>query len=93
MSISSSKQDLFAAQSTPDAVDLGSINEAQELEILLADHSIVQEQQLSRQEVLQCIVCNKRIPKARRAAILGVQTCIKDQAKIDNNEINLADYL
>ena len=93
MSISSSKQDLFAVQSTPDAVDLGSINEAQEIEILLADHFIAHEQRLARYEVLKCIVCNKRIPKARRDAVPGVQTCINDQERVDNREINLVDYL
>jgi len=93
MTISSSKADLFAVAPTPDAGDLGSISEAQQLEMLLTDQAIEQKQQLARHEVLQCIVCNKRIPKARRDAVLGVQTCKKDQERVDNYEIKLEDYL
>lgn len=93
MPIPDSKEELFAVAPTPDTGDLGSINEAQQLEMLLADQAIANQQQLARHEVLNCIVCNKRIPQARRKAIPGVQTCIKDQARVDNHEISLNDYL
>jgi RNA polymerase-binding transcription factor DksA len=93
MSIPQSKQDLFAVQPTSDVGCLSSTSEVQELEMLLAEHGVQRQQSLTGHEVLNCIVCNKRIPKARRGAVLGVQTCTKDQERVDNYEINLADYL
>jgi len=93
MPIPNSKRDLFAVTPTADEVDLGSMNEAQQLEISLSEAGIKSQQALARHEVLKCIVCNKRIPKARRDAVQGVQTCITDQQRIDNGEIDIAEYL
>lgn len=93
MPIPSSKRDLFAVTPTADEVDLGSVNELQQLEISLAEASIKSHQAHAQHEVFKCIVCNRPINKDRRKAIPGVQTCIKDQQRIDNGEIDIAEYL